>query len=106
MGKLDEYLNSLEGKENIDPLVIASTMLQLHKEEIGTANAQIAELTGNIESQNATIAEKDRALTEQMAANWRLANQIPADTGVSQGNQEVPETPNDKVGFDKFFKED
>lgn len=105
MGRLDDYISSLEGKENIDPVVIASTMLELHNEEIATANAQIAELTEQNSAKDSVIAEKDTEITKQMAANWRLANNIPAAPGTQQGNNDEPEGP-EKVGFDKFFQED
>jgi hypothetical protein len=105
MGKVEEYINSLEGKDNIDPAVIAQTLLELHNEEINTATAHIAELTTQNQDKDSTIAARDMEIQKQMAANWRLANQIPADPRAGQENNEQPETPV-KEGFDQFFKED
>jgi ABC-type transporter Mla subunit MlaD len=105
MGKFEDYINSLEGKDNLDPVVIAQTLHELHTTEIATANAQIAELNENVQTFTSTIAEKDQEIQKQMAANWRLANQVPADARASQGNNDEPEAPV-KTGFDQFFKED
>jgi hypothetical protein len=77
MGKVSDYVSSLEGKDNIDPVVIASTMLELHNEEMGIATSKIASLEVNLTERDAKIAEKDLSIRDIKAANWDLVNRIP-----------------------------
>lgn len=82
MGKVSDYVSSLEGKDNIDPLVIASTMLELHNEEMGIATSKIASLETSISEKDTVIAEKDLSIRDAKAANWDLVNRV----GISNEN--------------------
>lgn len=79
MGIIEDYLNSLEGKSDLNPLEVAREMHELHNQEIGTRDAKITELTeANTEAQN-KIIKRDEEITRQKARNYDLAMQIPAD---------------------------
>lgn len=104
MGKVSEYISSLEGKENIDPLVIASTLLELHNEEISTADSKIASLETTIAENQKIISERDIALRDQKAKNWDLVNRVPAE---NSGSQEDPNKPDVRdATFDDFFQKE
>lgn len=84
MGKVSDYVSSLEGKENIDPLVIVSTMLELHNEEMGIAESKIASLSTTITEKDSAIAERDITIRDAKAANWDLVNRV----GISNENDQ------------------
>lgn len=101
MGVVEDYINSLEGQENPDLTEVAKTLLELHNKEIGITNAKIQTMQTEIQSKDAVIAEKDNKLTQQMAKNWELLNQIPADNmgGVSEiPNPDKPDPG--RISFD------
>ncbi len=101
MGLFDDYINGLEGKENLDPLSVARDLHGLYNQEIGTREAKIEELTG-------TVAEKDNALTDldgqlktQKARNFDLAMQLPGGVGPQNG---PAETDPGSISIDDLFK--
>lgn len=92
MGKVDDYINSLDGQENLDVAEVASKLLELHNEEIGTATAKISTLSDALSAKDATIAEKVGELSVVKAQNWDLVNQLPVSNkanaaGENQGNE-------------------
>jgi hypothetical protein len=107
MGKVNDYISSLDGKENIDPLVIASTVLELHNEEIGIAEAKIAKLETDHAETTALVAERDKDITGLKAKNWDLVNRMPASN--DSDNKPVDKKLQDKdaseITFDDFFEE-
>lgn len=106
MSKITDYIDSLEGKENIDPRVIASTMLELHNEEMSTADSKIASLSEIISGHETTIAERDSALTAQKAKNWDLINRVPV---ANQNDVQETIEKNEHISnatFDDFFKDE
>lgn len=105
MSKVSDYIASLEGKENIDPLVVASTLLELHNEEMGIASNKIASLEETITENTNLIAERDKELQTQKAKNWDLVNRIPADTNDQVNNSENDPDVRDAT-FDDFFKKE
>jgi hypothetical protein len=89
MGVLDDYLNSLEGKSELDPLAIAREMLELHNTELGTVNEQLSSATAKINSQASELAAKDTAIAEVQAEVTRVktANyDLLMSTGVNSDN--------------------
>jgi hypothetical protein len=107
MGKVSDYISSLEGKENIDPVVIASTLLELHNEEMGFAESKIASLETSNQGITSEIAERDQKITELKAKNWDLANRVPSENG----NDLTPKNSDEdkdatEITFDDFFKEE
>jgi hypothetical protein len=90
MGKLEDYVSSLEGKDNLDPVVIASTLLELHKTEMGIATSKIASLDSVISEREATIIAKNSELTATKAENWDLVNRVPV-----QNDNNTPNPAND-----------
>ena len=96
MGKVSDYISSLDGQETLDLTEVVKEILKLHNEEMtdstNISSAKIAEMTEVITSKDATIAEKEAALIKQQAKNWELVNQIP-------GNQENQEPSTQENGL-------
>lgn len=89
MGILEEYINSLEGQENLDPLTVASKMHELSVQEISTREAKIAELNDSIAEKDGVIATREGEIRSQKAMNFDLAMQIPGTPADPQtGGQE------------------
>lgn len=100
MGAIDDYLNSLEGKENLDPLEVARELHGLHNQEIGTREAKIEELNSTIAERDNAIAESFAELTRQKAKNFDLAMQIPGSKPADSTKDE-PDSSN--VTIDDLF---
>lgn len=107
MGKVSDYISSLDGKENIDPLVIASTLLELHNEEMGIAEGKIAKLETDYQSTTSEIAERDRKITELKAKNWDLANRVPTESASDQNPKDPSEDKDaSEITFNDFLEEE
>ena len=107
MGKVSDYISSLDGKENIDPVVIASTLLELHNEEMGLAESKIAKLTTDFDSTTPEIAVRDQKITELKAKNWDLANRVPSEsTSDPKPKNDSDDKDASEITFDDFFKEE
>lgn len=92
--KFDEYINSLEGKTDLDPVKIAHDLHDIYTQDVSSRDAKIEELNG-------TIAEKDSAVTAAQgeiqtwkAKNFDLAMQIPGGSN----HEEKQETNVDDDG--------
>jgi hypothetical protein len=103
MGRFDDYINSLEGRDDVDPLTIARDLHELYNEDVTTRDAKIQELSG-------TIAEKDSAfsvvtdeLTRQKARNFDLAMQLPGTINVA-GNSGEPDDEDVVLTIDDLFQ--
>lgn len=106
MGKVSDYITGLEGKENIDPLVVASTLLELHNEEMGIAEGKIASLTQSNTEHESLIAERNKEITGLKAKNWDLVNRIPADNQEHREQESARDEAAKNATFDDFFKEE
>jgi hypothetical protein len=107
MGKVADYVNSLAGKENIDGTVIASTLLELHNEEMGIAEGKIAKLETDFEGTTSEIAERNRQITELKAKNWDLVTRVPAsEDGKTPANNEDSDVDVSNASFDDFFEKE
>lgn len=80
MGAFDEYINGLEGRNDIDPLTVARDLLGLYNQDISTREAKIEELNGTIAERDGAISVVNNELTAQKARNFDLAMQIPSGT--------------------------
>ena len=103
MPTFDEYINSLEGKAELNPLDIARDLRNIYAEEIGIRDAKIDELTG-------TIAEKDGAITvaatelqAQKAKNFDLAMQIPGTSNSADNDNSDEEIDGGTLTIDDLF---
>lgn len=104
MSKFNEYISSLDGKE-LDPVVIASTLLELHNEEMGLASSKIASLETDIAGRDGKITELSDSLREQKSINWDLVQRVPAgDKGVDAQTTD-DEIDASNATFDDFFEE-
>jgi hypothetical protein len=80
MSAVDDYLNSLEGQDNLNALEVASKMHELHTQEIGTREAKIEELNGVVSEKDTALSTRDQEITTWKAKNFDLAMQIPGAT--------------------------
>lgn len=93
MGKVEDFINSLEGRTDLEITSVVGDLLKLHNEEIGTASAKISQMESTIGERDAKIAEKDQELSIVKAANWDLVNQItpaPENGGPSEDGKPGP----------------
>lgn len=74
---IEDYINGLEGRQDVDPLAIARDLRELHVREIGTREAKIEQLNTTIAEKDGDIAKATTELQKQKAANFDLAMQIP-----------------------------
>jgi hypothetical protein len=79
MSKIDDYINGLEGKEDLTIESVVSDLLSIHNDEMGIANAKISELDAKIVEGSTAIADKDAEIQRVKAKNWDLANQVPTE---------------------------
>lgn len=79
MGAVDDYINSLDGQNDLSLPEVAGKLLELHNAEMGTATAKIESLTASNAEKDSTIAARDGEITQWKARNWDLLNQIPAN---------------------------
>lgn len=77
MGKFEDYINSLEGKDDLVIENVVSELLNIHNDEVGLANAKISNLDSKIAENITAIAEKDAEIQRVKSINWDLANQVP-----------------------------
>lgn len=105
MSKFEDYINSLEGKDDIVIENVVSELLNIHNEEVGIANAKITELNGTIDGFNSSIAEKDAEIQRVKAKNWDLANQVPATDPENQPNNNGDGKPDaSRITIDDLFE--
>lgn len=102
MSAVEDYLNSLEGQDNLDPLEVASKMHELHNQEIGTREAKIEELNGVVTEKDTAIIDVSNQLTQQKARNFDLAMQIPG-TPVERPAQEENGVDGGTITIDDLF---
>ena len=107
MGKVSDYISSLDGKENIDPLVIASTLLELHNEEMGIAEGKIANIELERDAFKSEVDESNQKITQLKAKNWDLANRVPAESASDQKPKDLSEDKDaSEITFNDFLKEE
>lgn len=81
----DEYINGLEGNENINPLEVVRDLRELHTQELSTREEKINQLNGTVAERDTTITAKDEEIRKWKAKNFDLAMEIP-------GNNTNPDT--------------
>jgi hypothetical protein len=91
MSGFSDYIDSLEGKEDLDPLKIAHDLHTLYTDDVTTRDAKIEELNGTIAERDSAIVAANADVTAQKAKNFDLAMQIPGTT-VNTGSVLDPET--------------
>lgn len=89
MGKVNDYINSLDGQEHLTVEEVAGKLLELHNEEISIRESKIASLETEKDGLATTVAEKDGEITRVKAMNWDLVNQLPKE-GDNEGESENP----------------
>lgn len=99
MGVVDDYINGLEGKDNLDLTEVVGDILKLHNDEMGTRESKINEMTQTLGERDSIIAERDKEITKWKAQNFDLAMQIP-------GNQSTEENENTEVDGSNITPDD
>lgn len=89
MGAVEDYINSLDGQENLDITEVVSTLHQLHTQETDTMQSKIASQEATIAQNTTDIAARDADIVKWKAKNWDLVNAVPASGG---GNAPEPKT--------------
>jgi hypothetical protein len=72
MGIFTDYINSLEGNNNITIEGVVADLARLHDEEIGGVNDLLTSANAKIESQNTELAASIEKLTEAQAETSRV----------------------------------
>lgn len=105
MGKLDDYINSLEGKDDLTIVDVVSNMLNIHNDEMGIATAKISELEANIADGNTAIADMNAEIQRVKAKNWDLANQVPVEDPNNRPENKGDEKPDaSQITIDDLFE--
>lgn len=73
----DDYINSLEGQTDVDPLAVVRDLRELHTQEISTREEKINQLTGVVAEKDDAIVKKDADISKWKAKNFDLVQQIP-----------------------------
>ena len=104
MGAIDDYINGLEGQDNIDPQKIVSDLLGLHNSEIESREAKIAELNASVAQRESAIAAKDADIQKWKAQNFDLAMQVSGDNASQQKPRDENEKPTgDRIRVSDLF---
>jgi len=88
MGKFEDYITSLEGRDDVSVEIVAE-LAKFHNEDLSTSSAKIEQLNSQLSEKDTAIAAKDSELNAAKAANWDLVNQIPAP------ENEIPDATGD-----------
>lgn len=106
MGLFDEYINGLEGRDNIDPLTLVSELHDVHKKELtselSTREAKINQLNQTIQQEQAERAKIAAELERQKAMNFDLALELPG--GLANKAQDATPDPGRTTINDLFAK--
>lgn len=104
MGKVEDYINSLDGKENLSVVEVARELLELHNEEVTIREARISSLEQEKDGLASTIAEKDSEITKAKNLAYDYMLQIPAESTGDEGNQPDGEVVDQKrITLDDAF---
>lgn len=98
MGVLDDYINGLEGKSDLDPLTIAKDLLGLHNQELSNVNEQLSSANAKIATVTEELAAKDTTIAEVEAEVNRVKTQnydLIMSTGVN--NNSEPNSEEERV---------
>lgn len=105
MGKFEDYINGLEGKDDLKIEDVVSEMLNIHNDEMGIATAKITDLDAKIAEGNTAIADRDAEIQRVKAKNWDLANQVPAEDPNNQPTNKGDEKPDaSQITIDDLFE--
>ena len=103
--KFDEYINSLEGQDELDPVKIAQDLHDIYTQDVTTRDAKIAELTGVIAERDTAIQTAADDVRNWKAKNFDLAMQIPSNP-VNNGSvldENDPEIDPSTLTIDDLF---
>jgi hypothetical protein len=103
MGAYEDYLNSLEGKEDLVLDDVIKELTNKHNEDVGTWGAKVETLTGTVAEKDGSIASITSELTAQKAKNLDLYMQLPGDNGEPKEPDEKGEVTLENVTIDDLF---
>ena len=102
MSAFDDFINGLEGKDEIDTLEVVRELSKLHNEEVGIHTAKIEELNGFIAEKDNAIADLGNELTSQKAKNYDIISAQPAFKVNEPGEREEINSSN--ITIDDLFE--
>lgn len=103
MGKFEDYITTLEGRDDISVEVVAE-LAKFHSEDLSVATSKIEQLNSHLSDKDAAIAEKDSEISKVKAANWDLVNQIPVENPDDTNNAPVDgEIDQKRITLDDAF---
>ena len=109
MGAFEDYINSLDGQENLDVTEVVSNMHRLYNEETETMTSKIASQESAITAANEAIAARDSDIQKWKAKNWDLVNSVPVSGGGNapepQKNEATGLPDSASITLDDMFKE-
>ena len=99
MGVFDDYINGLDGKDDLDPAEIVKNLSELHNTEMSDFRtkeydpvvAKVNQLNETVQTKDQEIVNAQKEIDAQKARNFDLATQIPG----FQGN--VPDPGNNEI---------
>lgn len=94
MGAFNDYINSLEGNNNITIEAVVADLARLHDEEVHGVTELLNSANAKIETQSNELAESAVTLAEVQAETSRIkaANyDLIMSQGISENNNATPE---------------
>jgi hypothetical protein len=94
MGVFSDYLNSLDGKADLNIDDVVKDLTRLHETEIGGVNELLSSANAKIETQSTELAESITKLSEAQAETSRVktANyDLIMSQGINNGNEPNPD---------------
>lgn len=83
MGAFEDFINGLEGQENLELPAVVGELLKLHSNEMSTATAKISSLESVIGERDTALAARESELSKAKADNWDLVNQVQVGSNPS-----------------------
>lgn len=104
MGKFDEYITSLDGKDDLNVIEVVAELAKLHNDELSFTNSKVEQLNSQLAEKDTAIAAKDSEISKVKAANWDLVNQIPSESSDENPEQNDGDTIDQKrITLDDAF---
>lgn len=86
MGAVEDYINGLEGKDDLDIVKVAADLLRLHNDEMGPVVAKVEQLTDNLNTKDTELVNAQSEITRQKALNFDLATRVPVTNNQDANN--------------------
>lgn len=78
MGAFDDYITSLDGKNDLDVVDVVKNLAELHKAEIDPVVSKVTSLEETLTAKDQEIVDAQKEITKQKAHNFDLDVQLNA----------------------------